>query len=144
MACYYHQQRETSATCNTCGKHLCVECASVFEPPTCMSCADNIISDIKKEMIKNIAISVVLMVVGIVISKSPYGALLAGIPYGWSALTKITPTLFVWMPLVGWVIYFFIKLLLAYIIGIFALPFKLYQWIAEMRRVKRLQQSVQM
>ena len=93
-------------------------------------------------MIKNIVISIVLMVVGVLITKHPSGLLLAGIPYGWSALSRLSPDIFLWMPLIGWVIYFAIKLFISYLIGLFVLPVKMYRWISEMKEVKKLQQAV--
>ncbi len=93
-------------------------------------------------MIKNIAISVILMIVGIVVIKNPAGILLAGIPYGWAILNRITPSMFLWLSWVGWLIYFGLKLLLAYTIGIVALPFKLFRWISELVNVNKILQSI--
>ena len=97
--------------CSKCGRQLTMEEDAAFHPPTCMSCAREHVSTIKTEMIKNIAISVVLMIVGIVVIKNPAGVLLAGIPYGWSFLNKITPAMFVWMSWIGWAVYFLVKLM---------------------------------
>lgn len=44
---------------------------------------------------------------------------------GWKALTKITPSLFIWMPLAGWALYFFVKLLLSVAVGYFVAPYQL-------------------
>ena len=142
MACFYHQDRVATAVCNTCGKALCTECGSRFQPPTCMECAEDYAENVKSEMKKNIIISVVLMVVGIIVTMNPLGFLLAGIPWGWSALNKITPAIFLWLPLIGWVIYFLIKLIIAYVIGIVALPVKLYQWTKELSKIKKLQEDI--
>lgn len=128
--------------CSVCGRQLTVKEDESFNPPTCMNCAKEHVEKTKKEMIISIAISVVLMVVGIVVTKHPLGFLLAGIPYGWAWLNKITPNIFIWMPIVGWVIYFFIKLLLSYIVGMVALPVKLYQWIKEIVRVNKLSKTI--
>lgn len=91
--------------CTRFGRQLTVEEDQAFNPPTCMNCAREHVSTVKSEMIKNIVISVVLMIVGIVVIRNPLGILLAGIPYGWSALNKITPAMFLWMSWVGWLIY---------------------------------------
>lgn len=128
--------------CTRCGRQLTVEEDQAFNPPTCMNCAREHVSTVKSEMIKNIVISVVLMIVGIVVIRNPLGILLAGIPYGWSALNKITPAMFLWMSWVGWLIYFAIKLIVSYFIGIFALPYKLFQWISEIVKVKNLEKSI--
>lgn len=128
--------------CSRCGRRLTIEEDGAFNPPTCMSCAQEHVRTVKSEMIKNIAISIVLMIVGIVVIKNPAGILLAGIPYGWSFLNKITPAMFVWMPLIGWVIYFVVKLLVAYFVGLIALPIKLFQWISEIVKVKQLEKNI--
>lgn len=128
--------------CSRCGRRLTVEEDGAFNPPTCMDCAKEHVETVKSEMIKNIAISVILMIVGIVVIKNPAGILLAGIPYGWSILNKITPAMFVWMSWIGWVIYFLVKLIVAYFIGLIALPIKLFQWISEIVKVKQLEKNI--
>lgn len=42
--------------------------------------------------------------------------------FGWKSLNKITPDLFVWMPLASWAIYYLVKGLLAIIIGALIAP----------------------
>ena len=143
MNCYKHFGEPAVATCSQCGRGLCDECSNKIKPPLCENCAREYASSIKSEMIKNIAISVILMIVGIVFIKSPAGALLAGIPYGWSILNRITPSMFLWLTWVGWLIYFFIKLLLAYTIGIPALIIKLIKWTSELRNVNEILKSIE-
>lgn len=43
--------------------------------------------------------------------------------FGWGALNRIQPAMFIWMPLVGWLIYFFIKFILSVLIGVFVAPY---------------------
>ncbi len=43
--------------------------------------------------------------------------------FGWKALNKIQPNIFLFMPLIGWVIYFFVKGCLAIVVGTFVAPF---------------------
>ena len=43
--------------------------------------------------------------------------------FGWQALNKITPDIFLFMPLVGWLIYFLVKGMLSVVVGIFVAPF---------------------
>lgn len=45
--------------------------------------------------------------------------------FGWQALNKITPSMFLWMSFVGWIIYFCIKGVISVIIGIFVAPYKI-------------------
>ncbi len=143
MSCFIHPDRPTVAWCSECECELCAECAEKISPPLCPDCAREYAGSIKAEMIKNIAISVVLMIVGITVIKSPGGALLAGIPYGWLILNSITPGIFLWMSCIGWVVYFLVKLVLAYVIGVPALMFKLVRWISELVRVNAMLKKVE-
>jgi hypothetical protein len=43
--------------------------------------------------------------------------------FGWQSLNKITPNIFLWMPLAGWAIYFLVKGLLSIFVGAFIAPF---------------------
>ena len=45
--------------------------------------------------------------------------------FGWKALSMIQPAMFVWMPIGGWIIYFCVKFLISFVIGIFVAPFVL-------------------
>ena len=47
--------------------------------------------------------------------------------FGWRALAKITPEVFLWMPIASWLIYFLVKGILSIIIGAFVAPF----WIGK-------------
>lgn len=54
--------------------------------------------------------------------------------FGWEALTRIQPAMFVWMPLIGWIIYFCVKLMLSIMIGYFIAPYKIGQIISDQIR----------
>ncbi len=43
--------------------------------------------------------------------------------FGWKALNRIQPSMFLFLPLAGWVLYFVIKGLLSIVVGVFAAPF---------------------
>jgi hypothetical protein len=66
------------------------------------------------------------------------GYVMASIPSGWRALTRITPRVFLFLPLGGWVLYFVYKLAASATIGPFILPFKLRSLIRQMREADRL------
>ena len=51
--------------------------------------------------------------------------------FGWKALNRITPDVFLFMPIGGWIAYFVIKLVLSIVIGIFIAPFVISKSIAE-------------
>lgn len=51
--------------------------------------------------------------------------LIFAVIYGWRFIDFLTPAMFVWMPLMGWVIYFIIKFFIAGILGVFIIPYQL-------------------
>ena len=51
--------------------------------------------------------------------------LLACAYFGWRALNRITPQIFLFMSISGWVIYFLIKGLLSIFVGAFVAPFQI-------------------
>jgi len=142
MKCCKHRERDGVVLCNECGQALCQECADKFHPPLCSRCASARAREIKGQLVKSISLSVLLMLVGIFVIKSPAGILLAGIPYGWAILNAITPSMFLWLSWVGWIIYFLIKLLLAYFIGLIALPIKLIKWIIELSSINHTLKNI--
>ncbi|MDO5671547.1 MAG: hypothetical protein Q4G30_01640 [Actinomycetaceae bacterium] len=62
----------------------------------------------------------------------------AGIPAGWRSLTKITPDVFLFLPLIGWVIYFGVKAVLAVIVGVVALPIYAIKAFREISMVNKM------
>lgn len=50
---------------------------------------------------------------------------LAAIIYGWRFINFITPAMFVWMPIAGWIIYFVIKLFVSAFLGLFIIPYQI-------------------
>lgn len=56
--------------------------------------------------------------------------------FGWKALDRITPNIFLIMPIIGWVIYILVKGALAFIVGMFIAPFKFAKKITEMIQKK--------
>lgn len=65
------------------------------------------------------------------------GYLFAGIPWGWSFLNRITPQIFLFMPIIGWVIYFVTKFVVSLMVGMFVTPFKIYGIINGLKRAKK-------
>ena len=45
--------------------------------------------------------------------------------FGWKALNKIQPSMFLWMSWFGWFTYFFIKFVLSVLVGLFVAPWQL-------------------
>ncbi|MGG7619550.1 hypothetical protein [Bacillus coreaensis] len=146
MKCHKHYEMDAVSTCVDCGKALCPQCSEKFTFPICDSCNLTRIKNDKNLLVKNSIIMAILFIIGFSSSSGGFfGALLlgyffAGIPWGWSALNKITPNIFLFMPLIGWVIYFGIKLVLSLLIGMFVTPFKIYQIVKGMKEVKELEE----
>lgn len=65
------------------------------------------------------------------IKKIIFAYFVAGIPWGWSILTNITPSMFVFLPWIGWLIYFTVKLIIAMFIGMFVTPYKIIKGLSE-------------
>lgn len=42
--------------------------------------------------------------------------------FGWKMLNRVQPAMFIWMPLIGWAIYFAVKFILSAVIGAFVAP----------------------
>lgn len=153
MKCFNHTNIDAVATCVDCGKSLCKTCASKYEPILCDECAQTRTNNYnesqhayKNSMKGSIAVSIILFIVGFIIPIAAYGEFnigsslgmaycLAGFPYGWRALNKITPDIFLFLPLVGWLIYFGIKAFLAIIVGWIAMPIQIIRKIIEIKKI---------
>ena len=139
MKCYYHGDTDAVAQCVDCGKGLCKECASRFAIPICPECNLKRIKTDKKQLHKNIIIMVIAFIIGFCVSSGQnvglrllIGYFFAGIPWGWSVLTRITPNMFLFLSWVGWIIYALLKFCLAAIIGMFVTPYKIYKIVKEL------------
>lgn len=154
MKCYYHPDREIVATCTECGKGLCKECASKWEPCLCNDCAGERLQSKRQTLKHSIMLGVVITIVGIVwgiVSAIQHGRAdflfmgialgyaFGGIPNGWTALSKIQPSMFLFLPAIGWFIYVFIKGFLSVIIGLFAFPLNIYRYIKESREISDME-----
>lgn len=65
----------------------------------------------------------ILQGIGAVIALAIFGY------FGFKALNRITPDIFLIMPIGGWVLYFVFKLVLSLIVGIFVTPFVISKYI---------------
>ncbi|MCL2403144.1 MAG: hypothetical protein FWC86_02765 [Coriobacteriia bacterium] len=100
----------------------------------------------KGQATKTIVLAVIALVIGLVIGvmmEAPLGSVIifglwaACIPFGWKTLTKITPRMFLFLPLVGWFIYFALKFALACVVGIVAMPIFVIKAIADLATAKK-------
>lgn len=134
MNCFYHTNRQAVAQCIDCGKGLCSECAAHYDKPICKDCIMQRNNSLKKEAFKSLASLIAGIILGMVLFflngcsdfliSIVMGIEIAGIPVGWKVLNKITPNFFIWLPIVGWIIYYVFKFVLSLLIGVIAVPIK--------------------
>lgn len=102
MKCHIHNDRDAVATCKSCGKGLCSECTSEFQPPACRPCAELQSKQAylarKKTLIVTAVIGAIGFFCGLGINEEAgiFGGLLllwvfCGIYWGWS---YVKPMLF--------------------------------------------------
>jgi hypothetical protein len=146
MKCYKHYEMDAVSQCNDCSKSLCPQCSDKFDFPICENCNLLRIKNDRALLIKNSVFMIVLFVFGFSLSEGDIlaglmsGYFFAGIPWGWSALNRITPNVFLFLPLNGWIFYFVIKFALSLTIGMFVTPFKIYQIINGLNETAKLEQ----
>lgn len=149
MNCFNHIEENAVASCQDCQKGLCNECASLYTFPICTQCNSQRKQFQKKVIYKELLLmfvfgcilyylllqiytpvnsslleggifeKVFLVVSGFYLG----GALIAG----WKTLTYITPNIFLFLPLVGWLIYFIVKFLLSIAVGLVMFPVRLFR-----------------
>lgn len=142
MNCINHTNDSAVATCPDCCVGLCGLCSRLYADPVCSSCNQKRIDteDFEARAIKKQAITVGVMfgifclIPGCVMieqgrSVDPMawavalmfpilGALWgATIPFGWRALSRIQPRMFLFMSFFGWMMYYYLKFVLSYFVG---------------------------
>lgn len=151
MNCFTHVDVPAVARCTECGRGLCKDCANVYDPPVCEGCFSKAESLQRTDSRKQLLVASALFVSGAFLGfgMAPTfmtaimaGLMLAGIPTGWRTLTNLTPRIFLWLPLMGWVLYFVFKFSAACVIGPFILPFKLGGWSAGLLHQRRLRMAI--
>lgn len=146
MRCHQHAERVVVATCNQCGRGLCGGCAERYNIPLCGYCAQAVIISEKSDITRSFIASLVLAFLALVLtSGAPVVSRIflvysfAGIPWGWRVLTRITPNVFLFMPIIGWVFYFAAKLTLASWVGLVALPIFVFKRVRRWRELGALE-----
>lgn len=151
MKCFKHYERDASSQCLDCGKALCPECTNKYNYPLCDTCFINRINHEKLSIIKMIGLTIIIFIGALsYYLLNPMGfdnstvlSLVniyqySSVPIGWITLNKLQPKFFIWMPLLGWLIYFIIKVCLSALVGFFVLPYKLYKFIKRLIEIKNL------
>ncbi len=142
MKCYRHYERDAVSSCSHCGKGICSDCYNEYGINLCESCILTQVDFNKKTMIKNSLIMLVLFFIGF---NGSEGNLLfaigfAGVPWGWSILTNITPSMFLFMSGFGWIMYFLLKLAISCFIGVFVAPYQIYKVVKEIKAGNKIKQ----
>ena len=157
MNCYNHTDQPAVATCIDCGKGLCSECSNKYTILVCDSCNLNRLYIEKSSMLRRWGISIVIAILFTFFNSQscpwPKNSLLyliaiptmiisvfvvsMGIQYGWRLLNIITPRMFLFLPLVGWLIYFGVRLSIASFVGIIIAPMMLFQDVKRYKEVKK-------
>ena len=140
MNCYHHEKEEAVAQCRNCGKFLCRRCASLYNMPLCAECARTEQEALREDLKKRIGIGVAIGIVTLIgqfisgigngngsmlLKAIPIAYIAGSIPFGWRALSSITPKVFLYLPILGWLIYFAIKLYISLMIGWVACPIQI-------------------
>jgi len=151
MECINHAGKAAAGTCQSCGKGLCAECADRFSLTFCENCLLQHNTSIVQRLIFEVALTVIIFA-GISIwlgmnlegnkSASIVPALMAaGVWWGWQLINKIPmPLIIVPLPVMG-MLYLF-KLILAIVVGIFAMPIMLFLRIRDIIKISKLKKDV--
>ena len=141
MNCINHPFESAVSHCQICGKGLCVECTNKFSKPICPDCFSVSRQKQKRAVVTEIILTLLIgLPVAIILDllfndtyKTPdsfwkshffliYMGL--GIVAGWKTLTRITPQIFLFLPVLGWLLYFVIKAVLSLFTGLIAFPIR--------------------
>lgn len=135
MNCYFHPNEPAVTQCTECGRGLCRDCASAPGGNLCRNCIEAYAEKAKSEkralLIRSIAIFAIVFVLCLSAPGAPFFVALlvaygvAGTPCGWRALSSMQPRMFLFLPIIGWLIYFGSKLFLSYWIGYIAMPMQI-------------------
>ena len=127
MNCYFHPNEPAVTQCAECGRGLCRDCASAPGGNLCRNCIEKAKSEKRALLIRSIAIFAIVFVLCLSAPGAPFFVALfvAGTPCGWRALSSMQPRMFLFLPIIGWLIYLGIKLFLSYWIGSIAMPMQI-------------------
>ncbi len=151
LNCMFHDDKAAVAQCVVCGVGLCKECAEKYEPIVCERCASQVQKNEQKNL-RGLFIYVCIAfglftVIGVVSFLMAFVTLdfaagiqgllggiflgweIAGLPSGWRAVSKIKLDIFLVLPILGWVMLYAFKVLLAAFVGFIAMPIDVVKYI---------------
>lgn len=150
MKCHQHYEKDAVSQCRDCGRALCPECTKKWSFPICDGCNYNRATNDKNQVIKNIILMIFLFSMCLwyvppetpFVSKLMLGYMVASTPWGWGFLNRITPNIFIFLPVIGWILYFMFKLSISMFIGQFILPYKLFMFIKDYKKAQDIQVQI--
>lgn len=156
MKCFNHIDLDATATCQECGKGLCINCSSRFNVILCEGCLLNHNKSVSREMYIGLAITISIFIgftylLGTMTLHHGktvgfekawiFGLLLSFTFWGWRFLNNYLPTLASGTGAV-WIIYLFIKFTAAYFIGILVGPYQIFKMSKEIYRVQKVRGQI--
>jgi hypothetical protein len=159
MNCYNHPEEVAVSSCVDCGKGLCKSCTNLYTTPICNECNLKRVKGEKSSLFKVYIPSIIMFILGVACtfywgSKGNWpiierilgfffiGFVFAGIPWGWKAISFLQARTFLFLSWFGWIIYFFIKLFLAYFVGMVALPVGLIKLIISLASANKKEKNI--
>lgn len=159
MNCFNHPEEASVAICVDCGKGLCKDCAKLYQIPICNECNLKRVKNEKTSIIKVYIPSIIMFLLGFffgfslisynndnnlgkIITSIMCGYIFAGVPWGWKAITFIQPRMFLFLSGFGWCLYFVIKFILSYFIGLVALPIGIIKLIMNFKSAKAKENNI--
>lgn len=149
MNCFNHIELVSVAVCQDCQKGLCTECSTKYNMPICTQCNTKRKKGEKAKIYKELFLMLVFGILGyyaVLQVHTPLNSSLlkaqifekvflivtgfyfgGAVVAGWKTLNRITPDIFLFLPIVGWLIFFMAKFLLSIIVGVFMLPIRLFR-----------------
>jgi cation transport ATPase len=156
MKCFNHNAVDATATCQDCGKGLCVECSSRFDTIFCEPCLLKHNSLVSRQMYVGLVLTAAIFVgatyfFGSVApgtvkamglgSAAIVGLLLAFTFWGWRFLSNYLPRL-TRGNVFTWAMYLALKFVAAYFIGIVVGPYQIFKHFREIYRARNLKQQL--
>lgn len=157
MNCYEHSIQPAVAQCPDCGKGLCAECASTYSLPICRKCNSKRINAEKGKIIKELLLTYGIgILLGVLLTRWMdtghsyplvhnifsyviFSYIFSGLVPGWKTLMRITPAVFLFLPIIGWVLYFIIKFALSLSLGLVMLPIRTVRNISRLTTLQKIE-----
>ena len=151
MKCAVHLDANSVAMCHGCGIGLCSDCSKRFNAIICEDCLIKHNKSINTEMYAGLVLTAVLLlpamarIVTIILGHGPsttimeflfLGILPAFTVWGWKFLSDRQTLSFIGNGR-AWLVYFGVKLCIAYVIGIVVGPYQIYNCLKQISAVKK-------